>query len=623
MHDLSMGSTNAIHMKNATTLLFGFVLCHVANAALPPFATAPLNDHLREVNAQWVKQDPAPDGGAAPAAFARESDRIRTHLLMVRERLMARDTHGRTADQRLHRAHLLNRLGAYADGRRFPQNLAVAERNPVFIDAFGTACAVGWLMIESGHAGLAGSIRDGSNLGYIHGIIADPRFAEPVAAWAEAHGFTPDELAWIQPGYPPVLPWQPFGGGTDGEVRVMHELANGNLLVAGEFTAAGGAPASRVAVWNGSAFVPLGDGVQGIVNCAVEHDGDLYLGGAMLEGGSDLAVWDGAAWSYQTVFEGKYAVIKALHVHEGVLHAAGSILGFAGQDDRVQRLVAGLWEPVGGVLNAAIHDLDTHEGVLVAAGEFTALESDPGASLLHVASLNGDEWQPLAGGLDGTVHDLLVYDGALYAGGALFNNIAPAFGLARLTSGANAWEPLMPNLPQYIYETVGPPRILRLARHDGSIYFGGVFGISSSIMLFGYNIGRWDGIDQVAELTIPDGAVNAVHVKDDRLVIGGAFSAWQPHLAVLDLTLGVPPVHSGPALVASPNPTGGTLRITGAEDLSAAHVRVTDAAGREMAIGIARLADGLLLDAAGLPPGSYQVHLQTPGAMRTMRFVRT
>lgn len=610
-------------MKSVTTLFLGLALCHAACAALPPFASAPLNDHLREVNAQWVKQDPAPEGGTSPASFAQESGRIRAHLLMVRERLLVRSTHGLSADQRANRTHLLNRLGAYADGRRFPQNLVVAGRNPVFIDPFGTACAVGWLMMESGHAELAESIRDGFNLGYIHEIITDPRFAEPVMAWARAHGFTADELAWIQPGYPPALPWQPLGGGTDGDVRVMLELANGNLLVAGEFSTAGGVPASRVAVWDGSAFQPLGAGVQGVVNCAVEHDGQLYLGGAMLSGGSDLARWDGSAWSFQTVFESKYAVINALHVHDGVLHAAGSSLGFVGQDDFVQRLVAGQWEPVGGMLNATIHDLGTYAGTLVAAGEFTALESDPGTPILHVAMLTGNQWQPLGGGLNAVVHDLLLADGALYAGGGLYNNIAPAFGLARMVPGAADWEPLMPNLAQYIFETVGPPRILRLAQQGGSIFFGGVFGISSSIMLYGCNIGRWDGIDQVAELAIPDGAVNVLHVKDDQLVVGGAFNDWQPHLAVLDLTTRLPSEGLAAVLTAFPNPTSDAVRISGADDLGEADVRVIDASGRDMAVSVARQSDGLLLDARPLPPGAYQVRLLTARGTRTVRFVRT
>lgn len=609
-------------MRSRLHLLIGLACAMQAHAALPPTAPSSLADHLLEVNAQWVRQVPA-QGGDAPIAFASEAERIREHLQLVRARLLERPTDGLEAAQRGARTHLLNRLGDYADGLRFPRNLALPQRNPVFIDPFGTACAVGWMMMESGHAGLAESIRDGFNLGYIHEIIADPRFAEPVAAWARAHGFTADELAWIQPGYPPALPWQPLGGGTDGDVRVMLELANGNLLVAGEFSIAGGVPASRVAVWDGSAFQPLGAGVQGVVNCAVEHDGQLYLGGAMLNGGSDLARWDGSAWSFQTVFESKYAVINALHVHGGVLYAAGSGLGFVGQDDFVQRLVAGQWMPVGGMLNATIHDLDTYAGALVAAGEFTALESDPGTPILHVATLGNGAWQPLAAGLDAAVHDLLVADGALYAGGALYNNIAPAFGLARMVPGAADWETLMPNLAQYIFETVGPPRILRLAQQGGSIYFGGVFGISSSIMLYGYNIGRWDGIDQVAELAIPDDAVHALHAKDDQLVIGGAFNAWQPHLAVLDLTTGLPSDGLAAVLTAFPNPTSDAVRITGADDLGSANVRITDASGRDMPVTVVRQSDALLLDARALPPGAYQVRLLTARGTRTVRFLRT
>lgn len=580
-----------------------------ATAALPPWAHAPLGAHLTEVNAQWQAQDPGFLLRSEQAAFTDEAERIRTHLLLVQERLAERTPAGLSEPQWQQRARLLHRLRHYADARRFPINDQLPQRHPVFIDAQGTACAVGWLMIESGNAGLARSISEGFNLGYLHEIAADARYAEPVQHWARQHGFSADELAWIQPGYPPNLPWQPFGGGTDGTVTVMEPLSDGRLLVAGQFTHAGGTAASHVAVWNGSAFEPLGSGVAGQVNCAIAFNGSVYLGGSMLNGNADLARWNGSAWEFSTVFDGKLPVITALHAHAGVLHAAGIRMGFAGEDHLVMRLNGGQWEQVGSGFNGAVHDLATHEGMLIAGGAFTAVETPTQPVALRVARFDGAEWAQLGDGLDATVRDLLQTDGALYAGGDLLQNIAPRFGLARITAGAAQWEPLMPNLASYIFPTLADPRIERLAEQDGRIYFGGSFMVSSTMMTIGAHIARWDGIDQVTELAYPDEAVHAVAVRDGTLLIGGAFANWMPHVAQLDLSTGL--AERGAAtLTASPNPATDAVRISGVDALSpSAQVSVRDASGRAVRAPVMREAGAATIDARGLAPGAYTVQV--------------
>lgn len=608
-------------MRHATLPLFLLVGLN-AFAALPPTSPAPLQDHLLEVNAQWTAQVPSLSNDGPVAAFMDEPARIREHLRRVSFELAARRT-GTSPEPRMKRAHLLDRLLEYADARTFPQNQVLAYRNPVFIDPYGTACAVGWLMIESGHEALAVAIRDGFNTGYIQEIVADPRFAAPVAEWARAHGFTADELAWIQPGYPPSLPWQPFGGGANGTVLVMEKLANGHMLIAGTFTDAGGTAANQVAIWNGTSFEALGAGLQGSLNCAVEFNGEIYVGGSMLSGPADLAKWNGSAWSYQTVFDSKYPEVTALHVHNGQLHAAGAITGFAGSSYHVARLDGSDWQPVGSGLNGVIHALDTRAGLLVAGGAFTGFFMDPNPTLSHVAEVEGNEWSQLADGLDATVRDFLTIDGQLHAAGDLFVNVAPAFGMARITPGAAYWEQLMPGLDNYIFNAgLTDPRIERIAEHQGDIYFAGDFGISSSMMTFGYNIGRWDGIDQVVELAIPEAPVHALCVLEEQLIIGGEFANWAPHLAVLDLTMGLGEVSGHEELVLSPNPAMAHARITGLLDARSTAVTLIDAHGRAVAVPIQRQDDAILLDASALASGVYTVLLRSKGDSRQARLVR-
>jgi len=350
-------------MKHSLTLIAAAGLLLPAHAQMSPRAAAPLIDHMREVNAQWDTQQPLLIDGARTVQFNSEAERIAMHLNLVRAQLMARTPEGLSAAQLSERTDLLNDLGSYAKRGLFPQNHVLPFRNPVFIDPHHTACAVGQLMIESGHRDLAERIDAEMELAYVHDM-----HRTDVDRWAQEHGFTEDELAWIQPGYSPSIPWNTLGNGTDGPVTTLLELGNGDLLLAGTFTNAGGIPVQNVALWNGAYYIPLGNGIVGLAECATEFNGTLYLGGSFQNDLMDLALWNGSTWSYENVFQGMNPRTHALHLFNGALHAAGEASGFAGTDDAVKRLVNGYWEQVGSTFDATVSALATHDGRLVAAG---------------------------------------------------------------------------------------------------------------------------------------------------------------------------------------------------------------------------------------------------------------
>src|SRR5690606_38589648 len=169
-------------------------------------------------------------------------------------------------------------------GRRFSDS---RYRNPVYTGPHGTVCTGGELMIESGHGDLAETIDREQELGYVEELLRSPTLGGPIAAWAGEHGFTGDELAWIQPGYYPSTAWAAMGGGTNGPVSVMLNLSGGGVLVAGTFTEAGDVPVQNVAVWTGSEFMALGSGVSGTITCGSVMGEDIYLGGSNIGGSSD------------------------------------------------------------------------------------------------------------------------------------------------------------------------------------------------------------------------------------------------------------------------------------------------------------------------------------------------
>lgn len=592
------------------------------SAQLAPYTNAPLFEHLSEVNPEWKTHTTAWHD-AAPTRFNNDTERIAHHLHLVRGHLATHTPEGLSAGQAGHRTQLLDVLENYADEGRFPRNHVLPYRNPIFIDPYGTACAVGQLMIASGHRDLAERIDAAMETGYLAEILADERFQQPVGEWATTHGFTADELAWIQPGYPPNIPWTTLGGGTDGDVNVLLRLSNGDLLVAGAFGQAGGAPRSRVAIWNGSTYTDLGGGLQGEVTCAVEHEGVIHLGGEGLDGNSDLAMWDGTSWSFTTVMEGKLPYIRALHVHNGELYAAGDLMGFAGIDHVVKRRTNGGWEQLGEPFNGPVNALSSHAGDLVAGGGFTGQSGPTDPVFAFVATYVGG-WAQLADGLDAPVHALLDVGGTLYAGGSMYANVAPTFGLARISAAGNTWERLLPNLANYMAIDLWAAEIHVLAMHEGDLYFGGAF-FYHEMMLMGTNIARFtgapDGVEPLAG--IMDGGVRALASYAGDLAMAGAFATPLAHVASVDFTTGLEDPIAVPGLVIAPNPALDAVTLMLPPELGGnAVVRVTDAAGRSVNAVVLARADRLQLDVSALAPGIYSVTVDDHGPARTGRFVK-
>jgi hypothetical protein len=151
---------------------------------------------MQEVNAQWSAREPSVLDDARTVRFSSDAARIAEHLHRVREHLALRTPVGVGPPALAQRRGLLDALDSYADRGIFPVNDIVPGRSPVFIDALGNACAVGHLMISSGHGALAERISADMNLAYVYDITIPE-----VAEWATTNGFTIDELAWIQPTY--------------------------------------------------------------------------------------------------------------------------------------------------------------------------------------------------------------------------------------------------------------------------------------------------------------------------------------------------------------------------------------------------------------------------------------
>ena len=141
--------------------------------------------------------------GHAPGKGDGEATRMKTHLGYVRALLAAgAPTRPELAARR---TELLDYLNDYIAKNITPANMDQPWRTPVFVDALGNMCAVGYLIERSVGRELVQRIAATHRFDYLEDI-AMPE----VAAWVAESGFTLDELASIQPGYmaPIIETWQ-------------------------------------------------------------------------------------------------------------------------------------------------------------------------------------------------------------------------------------------------------------------------------------------------------------------------------------------------------------------------------------------------------------------------------
>ena len=135
-------------------------------------------------------------GDTEPAVVAKDRLRIQSHLASVESYLRAQDTRHLTPAQREARARAIVDLHEYREAGIFPRNTFAGHPIPVFIDSAGRACAVGYLMIESGWSTEADRVAARENLAYVNDMESPE-----VGEWLAYSGLTAQEAAWIQPQY--------------------------------------------------------------------------------------------------------------------------------------------------------------------------------------------------------------------------------------------------------------------------------------------------------------------------------------------------------------------------------------------------------------------------------------
>ncbi|MCE2507542.1 MAG: hypothetical protein J4F36_13965 [Nitrosopumilaceae archaeon] len=126
-----------------------------------------------------------------------ENWRIYLHLFRVELKLRLANTDHLSAELKQQRFLNLDRLSIYRRQGVFPKNLDFPKNFiPYFKDAYGTPCAVAYLMEQSGEHKAVTSIVNSCNHVYVNSIKEGP-----VLDWIKQSGLTQKEAALIQPMY--------------------------------------------------------------------------------------------------------------------------------------------------------------------------------------------------------------------------------------------------------------------------------------------------------------------------------------------------------------------------------------------------------------------------------------
>ncbi len=220
--------------------------------------------------------------------------------------------------------------------------------------------------------------------------------------------------------------WSALGSGMGGDYPYVRALAvsGSDLYAGGDFTAAGGNTANYIAKWNGSSWSALGSGMGGDnadfslrVHALAVSGSDLYAGGNFTTAGggpaTNIAKWDGSSWS--ALGSGMDYEVSALAVSGGDLYAGGYFTTAGGSAaNSIAKWNGSSWTALGSGIDNVVHALAVSGSNVYAGGLFWTAG---GSAANNIAKWNGSSWSALGSGMNSYVFALAVSGSDLYAGG--------------------------------------------------------------------------------------------------------------------------------------------------------------------------------------------------------------
>ncbi|MEL7363518.1 MAG: hypothetical protein AAFN13_15690, partial [Bacteroidota bacterium] len=350
----------------------------------------------------------------------------------------------------------------------------------------------------------------------LHAVAVHPTTGDVYVAGRYIGGFS-GLLRWTGSTWDPI----DLGANTNDRVYALAFAPNGDLYLGGSFTALRGTEVNYIARWDGSAFSPLGQGLEGTVNSLLYDNatGTLYVGGrdnsTGFSGGTNangsfvasnkIIAWDGSRWQPlgQGISGDRFAVIDAMTLAPGtsdLLVSGDMFRGMVNADGttvdvgNIARWDGSTWSRVGN----ATFDYNVFDLVYGPDGALYAIVEQDDSDGQGFWRLDGDlatgTWTRLARFLGNDPFALTVYDGKVIVGGS-FEAIEPTGAVALPLRGVAAYDPARAawsglgsgiTLP-YVF---GPTGAADFAEADGSLWAAGGFSLAGGRV--SVQVARWD-----------------------------------------------------------------------------------------------------------------------------------
>ncbi len=592
-----------------TTLLFVF-LFPLLTFSLSEKTNTSLYEHMVEVNENWKYQKKS--RYIEFTSFSTDIDRIQKHLLLVEQSLRERRTSHLSSIQTVNRMKMLEVLHDYAMAKKFPINTEHAVRQPYFIDKFGTHCAVGFLVKESGFGWISKDISEGQNFAYVREINS-PKLIQ----WSKDFGFSLTELAWIQPAYMPDQTYSQIGNGANG--KVTNSIGNYNTwYFSGEFDTLNNLPCLQVGMYMDGQLSCLGSGIDGEINDIDYHTiNGLTVAGHFLHNGTyyPMASFQNSIWTYHAIPNRPNARATAFgSITNYRSYVAIDNLTQSGTQEIWALSSNGIWSQLAKVFGSVneISSTGTYVGVFDSSEVW--INGIP--TVLHSKNIlirnYTEQWETVSGLVPDTIFTLTAKQNVLYVGGTASADIGSS-GVIISSILNNIAQPIMTVstlIPSQHYS------VYCIEVVYGDIYASGDFQFSSGIIgNFGRNLAKIDpSSGTYASLGFLDSTVYTFNKVNTTLFIAGDFSLNYSssgtqminRLAKLDgfLELEDKDISSFFKLAIHPNPSKGNLEISGISQSELQYVEIFDMQGK-----LVLASTQISIDANALDAGMFVVRM--------------